>query len=288
MSQRTVTTLLGNRQRLDGGAMYGNAPRPLWERWSPPDDRHRIELACRCLLLRDGDRLLLFETGIGDFFEPKLADRFGVEGEGNELMKGFAALGIDESEIDVVVLSHLHFDHAGGLLPAHGAAERVLHFPNATYLVGAEHWARAQHPHPRDRASFLPELNALLEQSGRLHLVEGDDDVLGAGFRFHWSSGHTPGLMLTEIDMNGFPVVFAGDLVPGVPWVHVPITMGYDRFPEQLIDEKEALLADLAARGGRLFFTHDPATAVGTVARDDRGRFTVVDPVAAPVDWSPA
>jgi glyoxylase-like metal-dependent hydrolase (beta-lactamase superfamily II) len=233
-----------------------------------------------------GERLVLFETGIGDFFEPKLADRFGVQGEGNELLKGLTALGIDETEIDVVVLSHLHFDHAGGLLPPHGAEARRLHFPNATYIVSAEGWARATQPHPRDRASFVPELNALLEASGRLHIVDGTDaSVLGPGYAFHLSEGHTPGLLLTEIDMDGVPVVFAGDLVPGVPWVHVPITMGYDRYPEKLIDEKQALLADLADRGGRLFFTHDPATALGTVVRDARGRFTVTQLVAEPVDW---
>ncbi len=287
---RTLTAILGNGQRLDGGAMFGNAPRAVWQRWAAPDERHRIELACRCLLLRetraDGERLVLFETGIGDFFPPKLADRFGVQGEGNELLKGLAALGVDESEIDVVVLSHLHFDHAGGLLPSHGEAVRQLHFPNATYITSVEHWARATAPHARDRASFLPELHELLEGSGRLELVDGDDtSPLGEGFRFHLSHGHTPGLMLTEIDMNGTPVVFAGDLVPGVPWVHVPITMGYDRFPELLIDEKQALLSDLARRGGRLFFTHDPGTALGTVVCDERGRFNVVGLVAAPVDW---
>jgi glyoxylase-like metal-dependent hydrolase (beta-lactamase superfamily II) len=274
---RTLTALLGNHQRLDGGAMFGNAPRALWERWLPPDDRHRVPLACRCLLIEDSGRRVLLETGIGAFFEPKLADRFGVEGDGHVLLRSLDAVGLSEDDIDVVVLSHLHFDHAGGLLSAYGT-ERHLHFPKATYVVGAAAWERALHPHSRDRASFIPELHELLKASGRLHVVEGTDaSILGEGYRFHLSDGHTPGLLLTEVDVGGVPVVFGGDLVPGMPWVHVPITMGYDRFPERLIDEKEALLSDLADRGGYLFFTHDHSVAMAAIVRDSKGRYSGAD-----------
>jgi glyoxylase-like metal-dependent hydrolase (beta-lactamase superfamily II) len=131
----------------------------------------------------------------------------------------------------------------------------------------------------RDRASFIPELQALLRDSGRLNIVPAGEHrhaLLGERFRFHESQGHTPGLLCTEyIDDDGAPVVFAADLVPGAAWVHLPITMGYDRFPERLIDEKTALFTDLLARGGRLFFTHDPTLAIGTLKRDEKGRFGV-------------
>jgi glyoxylase-like metal-dependent hydrolase (beta-lactamase superfamily II) len=278
---RTLTSVLGNSQRLDGGAMFGNAPRALWETWIPPDDRHRIPLACRCLLVRDGARHLLLETGIGAFFDPTLRDRYGVVEDRHVLLESLAAAGVAPADVDVVVLSHLHFDHAGGALTAHApGTEPALVFPRATFVVGVEAWARAQRPHARDRASFVPALNALLAGSGRLELVPAGADgtpALGAGFRFHRSEGHTPGLLLTEVAMPDGPVVFAADLIPGKAWVHVPITMGYDRYPERLIDEKAALLADLVERGGRLFFTHDPAIALARVARDGKGRFHTVD-----------
>ena len=161
-------SLIGNSQRLDGGAMFGNAPKALWSRWITPDAENRIPLACRCLLVKDLEgRNVLFETGIGAFFEPALRERYGVVEDRHVLLDSLAEAGLTHEDIDVVVLSHLHFDHAGGLLAAWeaGQAPRLL-FPKATYLVGAEHWRRAMQPHPRDRASFVPELQSLLEASG--------------------------------------------------------------------------------------------------------------------------
>jgi glyoxylase-like metal-dependent hydrolase (beta-lactamase superfamily II) len=186
-----------------------------------------------------------------------------------------ADIGLRHEDIDVVVLSHLHFDHAGGLLSAYaeGRPPELL-FPNAVFIAGKTAWERAQNPHPRDKASYIPAIGELLVASGRLEVVDGAvSEVLGAGFRFHVSDGHTPGMLLTEVDMPQGPVVFAGDLIPGTAWVHLPITMGYDRFPELLIDEKRKLLDSLAARNGRLFFTHDPEVAVAEVRQDEQGRF---------------
>ncbi len=288
MIPRRLTSLLGNSQRLDGGAMFGNAPKALWSRWLPPDEQNRVPLATRCLLVEEPGRRVLCEAGIGAFFAPAMKARFGVVEERHVLLDALAAHGLTDADIDVVVLSHLHFDHAGGLFAAWTEGEPLrLLFPNARFVVGADAWARAKQPHMRDRASFIPELPGLLEASGRLELVDGETSaLLGPGWRFHHSEGHTPGLLLAEIEVEGGPVVFCGDLIPGTAWVHLPITMGYDRWPERLIDEKEALLSGLVERSGRLFYTHDSAVALSGVTRDASGRYTPTAPLATLEGWT--
>ncbi len=274
----TFHAITGNTQWLDGGAMFGNVPRALWERWCPPDARGRIELACRGLLIDEGERRVLLETGIGAFFEPKLRDRFGVIEERHVLLESLAAVGHPHDTIDVVVLSHLHFDHAGGLLAPHreGAAPELL-FPKATFVVGRTALERARAPHPRDRASFVPGLVELLDESGRLEVIEDASPTLGARYRFVQSEGHTPGMLHTRVTDGSGSMFFCADMAPGRPWVHLPVTMGYDRWPERLIDEKTAVFEELFRDGAWLFFTHDARVAAARLTRGTDGRFGTTD-----------
>ena len=274
-------SVLSNAYKLDGGAMFGNAAKTIWERWMPADEQNRIRLAARALLVITQKETILFETGIGAYMEPRIRDRYGVDEPGHMLLKGLAQKGISPAEITSVFISHLHFDHAGGLLSAWQAGvEPELLFPNAKYYVGKEAWKRATHPHPRDRASFIPQLHRSLEKSERLVQVRKGDifsfDELELHF-FH-SNGHTPGLLCADLRYRQERLVFASDLIPGRAWVHLPISMGYDRFAELLIDEKNTLLTSLAEENAWIFYVHDPEIAVSKIQPDNEQKtFVVVD-----------
>jgi glyoxylase-like metal-dependent hydrolase (beta-lactamase superfamily II) len=273
---KKIWSVLGNSQKLDGGAMFGNAPKALWNRWIQSDEQNRIPLACRALLIQEENgRLILCETGIGAFFDPQMKQRFGVQESEHILVQELAKIGFTPDQIDVVVLSHLHFDHAGGLLSAYeeGKTPEII-FTKATFVIGQKAWERAKNPHERDRASFIPALLPLLEQSQRVELI-GDDlksNVLGPDYSFVQSDGHTPGQL--HLKINAKPaVLFCGDLIPGSFWIHLPITMGYDRFPELLIEEKKKLLTQLKDEGCLLFFTHDHQFAMADFELSAQGKF---------------
>ncbi len=267
--------LPGNRQALDGGAMFGNVPKALWSQWVDVDEKNRIQLACQAFAFECEGQKFLLETGIGRPQDEAWCDRFGVIEPHHVLLDSLSSVGWSHEDIDWVILSHLHFDHAGGLLEAHapGCIPALL-FPKARFVVSQAAWERACQPHPRDRASFLPVLNNLLLESNRL-LVLSDLKAhpFPKALRFFSSEGHTPGLLHTIVDWGENQLCFISDLIPATPWVHLPLTMGYDRFAEQVINEKEAFLSRWVDTSRWVFFTHDIDHPIATIVRDERGRF---------------
>jgi glyoxylase-like metal-dependent hydrolase (beta-lactamase superfamily II) len=264
--------------------MFGNAPKAIWERWMVPDEQNRIRMATRPLLAISSKAIILFEAGIGAYMEPKLRERYGVDEPEHMLLKALARKGISHDQVTHVFLTHLHFDHAGGLLGTwQEGREPELLFPNAQYHVSGAAWERANHPHVRDRASFIPRLNHLLETSGRLTLLHAEDtfsfDELELGF--YLSEGHTPGLLCFDLHYSGERLVYVSDLIPGRPWIHLPISMGYDRFPELLIEEKGRLLTTLVKENAWIYYVHDPETALSRVRYDEEHKtYIAVEPQA--------
>jgi len=269
--------------------MFGNAPRAVWSRWLAPDELGRIELACRALLVEEPGKRTLFETGIGAFFAPELRERYGVVEERHVLLESLAALGVGDGDIDQVVLSHLHFDHAGGLLAPHRPGKPLeLCFPRAEFVVGRRAFERAERPHPRDHASFIPELPELLKASGRLRIVDGTGEAqraVGANFQFMETNGHTPGMLHVLAVGTSAELLFGADMVPGVAWLHASITMGYDRYPEHLVDEKAGIFQQCIEHESVIVYTHDPRVAASRVTRDARGRFAPADLISEFTRW---
>ena len=264
----------GNSLSLDGGAMFGNVPKEVWKEWFVPDEKNRIRLASRALLYQtESGKNFLFESGSGAFFDPKMRERFDIENE-NRLLANLESQGIREQDIDGVVLTHLHFDHAGGVLSTFEEGKPRLLFPKAQYYLGKEHWERAKTPHIREKASFIPFLQPLLENCKRLILIEGNHHPdLGEETSFRYSNGHTVGLMLPQIQFQGKSIHFASDLIPGIAWVHLPVTMGYDRYPELLVNEKRILFEEIISKNSCLFFTHDPLISFATIHQETSGKF---------------
>jgi len=276
-----ISAIEGNQQWLDGGSMFGNAPRAMWERWVEVDSQHRVRLSTRSLLIEHGEERILCETGIGAFFDPKMAERFGIESTEHLLLQSLKKLDLDHEDITTVILSHLHFDHAGGLLPSYNDIQNGnngMLFPNAKLVVGKAHFEHSQKPHFRDRASYIPDLANKLKDSGRLILVDQEKipGFLEDHLSFFFTSGHTPGQMHTVFKGDETSVVFVGDLIPGTPWVHLPITMGYDRFPELLIDEKKKFYEKALPEKWKLFYTHDTECAVSQIALNEKQKYYAV------------
>lgn len=275
------SSITGNSQKLDGGAMFGNAPKAVWERWISVDSLNRIDLATRALLVETENHKVLFEAGIGSYMTPKYRERYGVRESRHVLLDSLSKLGLTHKDITDIILSHLHFDHVGGLFSHWKDGEELeLLFPNAKFYVSQETWERSITPHPRDRASFIPSLNEKLKQSGRLVHLTGDEvlqfDELNVSF--FRSAGHTPGMLCSDLKWREERLLFAADLIPGTPWIHLPITTGYDRYPEKVIDEKREFLTSVIEDDAWLFFTHDFEIAMSKVVFDKtRNKYRAAD-----------
>jgi glyoxylase-like metal-dependent hydrolase (beta-lactamase superfamily II) len=275
---RSISTLNGGSRKLDGGVMFSTMQRRSWADWMAPDHENQVELPSRGLLVQQDGRNILVLAGTDALLAP-LPRTCRCRKHAPGLLESLATHGLGENDIHVVVLTHLQ-----ALLPTDvcdavqdGETPRLL-FPAARYVTAERHWLRARRPHPRDRFLFVPQILRQLECSGRLELIDDPhSELLGSGWRFHFSDGHTPGQLHPEIDMPGGPVVFAGDLVPGIQWLRLDLTTSYDRNPESLIDEKERLLDHLVASGGRLFFARDPKVAMVKVMRDRQSRYLPFD-----------
>jgi glyoxylase-like metal-dependent hydrolase (beta-lactamase superfamily II) len=278
---RRLSAISGAPRRLDGGVLFGNTPRRIWAQWVQPDYDNQVELASRALLVQEPGRNILIMAGSDSLLAP-LPRNCRCQPQAHSILHSLARLGLGENDIHVVFLTHLHAWPSPELTDviADGLVQRVL-FPKALYLTGAEHWRRARHPHPYDRKLFIPWVLRQLDFSGRLKLVgAGPSAELGAGWYLHQSDGYTPGQLLPELRMPGGPLLFAGDLIPSVHWLDLPVTSGLDRNPENLIGEKERILDHLVQNRGRLFMARDQDIAVMKVLRDRQSRYSPYDKVS--------
>ncbi len=255
---------------LDGGAMFGIVPRALWEKQNPPDARNRIRLAARCLLALDdaSRRAILVDDGLGDKWDAKRTDIYAIDRSAGGLDAGLAAAGLTRSDITDVVLTHLHFDHAGGTTRRGPAGTFELTFPNATYHLQRRNWQWAHSPSEKDAGSYLLENFAVLEHAGRLHLIEGEGELF-PDLELIVSEGHTVAQQLPRFHGGSTHLTHCGDVIPTRAHVRVPWVMAYDLYPLTTIEEKKMLLAEALEDGGILFLEHDPDVAACRLHEED-------------------
>ena len=274
-------TLEGGLQRLDGGAMFGVVPRPLWEKAIRPDERHRIPLAMRCLLVEHPDGLVLIDTALGGKEDTKFKDIYGIANESHragesstltQLDDALEAAGYNAADIRWVINTHLHFDHAGGNTrrdPAevgHDEGALRVAFPNATYVVQRGELEFARNTNERTRASYLPPNFEPVAAAGKFKLLNGDAQIL-PGILARLTPGHVPNHQAILVQDGGETAAFVADLIPTSAHLRLPWIMGYDLEPLRTLESKRAILRDAANEGWRIVFEHDAAVAWGTVVR---------------------
>ncbi len=274
LGRTRIHALQAGGQRLDGGAMFGVVPKVLWERRIAPDERNRIPLGMRCLLVEHPDGLVLIDTGVGNKEDAKFLDIYGIEatvaGHRSMLDAAIAAAGFKVTDVKTVINTHLHFDHAGGNTGRVEDGEILPAFPNAYYHVHAGELQYATHTNERTAASYFPSNWEPLQASGQLRLVESGVDIV-PGIRMRHTPGHTPHHQSIVIDGGGETAVFLGDVCPTAAHVPLPWIMGYDVEPLRTLESKRALWKEAEAGEWLVIFEHDASTAWGRVARGAKG-----------------
>ncbi len=270
--------------KLDGGAMFGVVPKSIWNKINPADENNLCSWALRCMLIEDGNRLILVDNGNGDKQDAKFFSHYHLHGN-DTLEKSLTKYGFNRDDITDVFLTHLHFDHCGGSivregdLPAGQAGKLVPAFKNATFWSNKDHWEWATNPNEREKACFLKENILPIEESGRLKFVDSapmEKDRLGETFfteniSIRFVSGHTESMMLPQIKYKNRTIVFMADLLPSAGHIPLPYIMGYDMFPLTTLHEKKSFLKEALENDYILFFEHDPKYECCTLQQTERG-----------------
>lgn len=256
--------------KLDGGAMFGVVPKSIWNKTNPADENNMCTWAMRCLLIEDGDRLILIDTGIGDKQDAKFFGFFYLHGE-DTLIKSIHKAGFSPDQVTDVILTHLHFDHCGGAIRYNNDKTKAEPtFKNATYWSNEDHWNWAVHPNPREKASFLKENIFPIQESGQLKFIN-PNSIPFPNLEILFVDGHTEKQMLPLIKYKNKTIAFAADLLPSSSHIPLPYIMAYDTRPLLSMKEKELFLNRAVAEEFILFLEHDPIVACCTVQNTDRG-----------------
>lgn len=267
--------------KLDGGAMFGVVPKVMWNKINPADENNLCSWAMRCLLVEDGNRLILIDNGIGDKQDAKFLSHYYLHGS-QTLDSSLSTHGFTREDITDVFLTHLHFDHCGGSIIREGD-KLVPAFKNANYWSNKEHWEWAVQPNDREKASFLKENILPIQESGQLMFVEVSDDKKNQpndfletkefieNFSVKMVNGHTNSMMLPQINYKGRTIVFMADLLPSAGHIPIPYVMAYDMFPLITLQEKKNFLKEAIEKEMILFFEHDAQIECCTVHETEKG-----------------
>jgi glyoxylase-like metal-dependent hydrolase (beta-lactamase superfamily II) len=267
MNLHTINTGLF---KLDGGAMFGVVPKSLWQKTNPADDNNMCTWAMRCLLVEDGNRLILIDTGIGDKQSEKFFSHYYLHGD-DTLQKSLAAKGFSTDDITDVFLTHLHFDHVGGAVKRDGE-KLIPAFKNATYWSNHAHWDWAVNPNEREKASFLSENILPIQQSGQLKFVDVSEQTpFMDDFSIRFVSGHTEAMMLPLIKYKGKQILYMADLLPSVGHLPIPYVMAYDMFPLTTMAERKLFFNEAVEKEYVLYLEHDSVNECCTLMQTEKG-----------------